>query len=125
MRPRRPSTDPRLADRQSAPMPLTPRLSRSGLAREHLLLPPDNAFISLTIGCAFLLDVLPWGNARVVPDFLALVLVFWTIRQPRKVGMGVAFLFGLLMDVHHATLLGEHALGYSLLSYGALALQRR
>jgi rod shape-determining protein MreD len=37
-----------------------------------------------------------------VPDFLALVLVFWNIRQPHKVGIGIAFLFGLLMDVHNA-----------------------
>ncbi|NBT77658.1 MAG: rod shape-determining protein MreD [Betaproteobacteria bacterium] len=95
------------------------------MAREHLLLPADNAFISLTIAIAFLLNVMPWGSARWVPDFLALVLFFWNVRQPRKVGMGVAFLFGLVMDVHQASLLGEHALGYSLLSYGAFALQRR
>jgi rod shape-determining protein MreD len=103
----------------------TRRVSRMGLAREHLLLPADNAFISLTIAVAFLLNVLPWGVARWVPDFLALVLVFWDVRQPRKVGMGVAFLFGLVMDVHQTTLLGEHALQYSLLCFGALTLQRR
>ena len=39
--------------------------------------------------------------------------------------MGVAFLFGLLMDVHEAALLGEHALAYTILSYGAMSLHRR
>jgi rod shape-determining protein MreD len=112
-------------ERKSVANVLAPRSARAGLAREHLLLPADNAFISLTIAIAFLLNVMPWGSARWVPDFLALVLFFWNVRQPRKVGMGVAFLFGLVMDVHQASLLGEHALGYSLLSYGAFALQRR
>ena len=124
-RPSRPQLDPRVLERKSVANGLAPRAARVGLAREHLLLPADNAFISLTIAIAFLLNVMPWGSARWVPDFLALVLFFWNVRQPRKVGMGVAFLFGLVMDVHQASLLGEHALGYSLLSYGAFALQRR
>ena len=124
-RPPRPPLDPRVLERKSVANVLAPRSARAGLAREHLLLPADNAFISLTIAIAFLLNVMPWGSARWVPDFLALVLFFWNVRQPRKVGMGVAFLFGLVMDVHQASLLGEHALGYSLLSYGAFALQRR
>jgi rod shape-determining protein MreD len=124
-RPPRPPLDPRVLERKSVANVLAPRSARIALAREHLLLPADNAFISLTIAIAFLLNVMPWGSARWVPDFLALVLFFWNVRQPRKVGMGVAFLFGLVMDVHQASLLGEHALGYSLLSYGAFALQRR
>jgi rod shape-determining protein MreD len=124
-RPPRPPLDPRVLERKSVANALAPRSARIALAREHLLLPADNAFISLTIAIAFLLNVMPWGSARWVPDFLALVLFFWNVRQPRKVGMGVAFLFGLVMDVHQASLLGEHALGYSLLSYGAFALQRR
>jgi rod shape-determining protein MreD len=41
------------------------------------------------------------------------------------VGIGVAFLMGLLMDVHSATLLGEHALSYTLLSYFAIMIHRR
>jgi len=124
-RPPRSLPDPRVLERKSVANVLAPRSARAGLAREHLLLPADNAFISLSIAIAFLLNVMPWGSARWVPDFLALVLFFWNVRQPRKVGMGVAFLFGLVMDVHQGSLLGEHALGYSLLSYGAFALQRR
>ncbi len=92
---------------------------------EYLLLPANRAFIAFTLACGFILNLLPWGRTDWVPDFLALVLVFWNIHQPRKVGIGIAFLFGLLMDVHDASLLGEHALAYSLLSYGAISLHRR
>ncbi len=44
--------------------------------------------------------MLPLGRAPWMPDLLALVLVFWSVHQPLRVGIGVAFVFGLLMDVH-------------------------
>jgi rod shape-determining protein MreD len=72
-----------------------------------------------------MLNLLPWGHWVGAPDFVALVLVFWGIHQPRKVGIGVAFFMGLLMDVHEATLLGENALAYTLLSYLAIMIHRR
>ncbi len=93
--------------------------------REHILLPASPSFITFSLVIAFVLNVLPWGRQYFVPDFLALTFVFWGIHQPRRVGMGIAFVFGLLMDVHNANLLGEHALGYTLLSYGAISLHRR
>jgi rod shape-determining protein MreD len=74
---------------------------------------------------AFVLNLLPWGQWVGIPDFVALVLVFWSIHQPRKVGIGMAFFMGLLMDVHDATLLGENALAYTLLSYFAIMIHRR
>ena len=68
---------------------------------------------------------MPWGRLLAIPDFVALVLVFWNIHQPRRVGMGVAFLMGIFVDVHDAARLGESALAYTLLSYGAIMLHRR
>jgi len=91
----------------------------------YLLRPVNPAFIAASLLIAFVLDLLPWGRHLGIPDFVALVLVFWNIHQPRRVGMGVAFAMGLLMDVHTATRLGETALAYTLLSYGAIMLHRR
>jgi rod shape-determining protein MreD len=101
-----------------------PTLGRN-LRPEQVLRPVRPAFIWATLGGAFLLNLLPWGHAIWVPDFFALTLVFWNVHQPRKVGMGIAFVFGLLMDVHNGALFGEHALAYTLLSYGAISLHRR
>ena len=56
---------------------------------------------------------------------MALVLVFWNVFQPRRVGIALAWLVGIVMDVHAGALLGQHALAYSILSYGAIALHRR
>jgi rod shape-determining protein MreD len=91
----------------------------------YILLPVSPLFIAVSLITGFLLNLLPWGRWIGVPDFVALILVFWSIHQPRKVGMGVAFFMGLLMDVHDAALLGENALAYTLLSYFAIMIHRR
>ncbi|MBC7500051.1 MAG: rod shape-determining protein MreD, partial [Herminiimonas sp.] len=90
-----------------------------------ILLPVSPAFIIVSLIIAFLMNMLPWGHLIGVPDFVALVVIFWSINQPRKVGIGVAFFMGLMMDVHEATLLGENALAYTLLSYFAIMIHRR
>jgi rod shape-determining protein MreD len=92
---------------------------------DYLLLPASRAYIALTILLAVVLNIMPWGRDFGIPDFLALVLVFWNVHQPRKVGIGIGFLLGLLMDVHSSSALGERALLYSLLSYGAWFMHRR
>jgi rod shape-determining protein MreD len=91
----------------------------------YILLPVSSLFITFSLICAFMLNLMPWGRWIGAPDFVALVLVFWGIHQPRKVGIGIAFSMGLLMDVHDATLLGENALAYTLLSYLAIMIHRR
>ncbi len=95
------------------------------LDRDYILLPVSPAFIAISLVCASILNLLPWGGWHWVPDFVALTLVFWSIYQPRKVGIGVAFMMGLVMDVHSASLLGENALAYTLLSYFAITIHRR
>ncbi len=96
-----------------------------GQPHKQVLRPVSPVFIWTSLAASLALDLLPWGRTPLVPDFLALALVFWNVHQPRRVGMGAAFLFGLLMDVHDGALFGEHALAYTLLSYGAIALHRR
>ena len=92
---------------------------------KSILLPASPVFIVITLFVAFLLNLQPWGQIVGMPDFLALCLVFWGIHQPRRVGMGVAFCMGLLMDVNNATLFGENALAYTVLSYLAITIHRR
>jgi rod shape-determining protein MreD len=96
-----------------------------GYQPRTLLRPVNPGFIWFTLFIALGANLLPWGHMQLVPDFLALALVFWNVQQPRRVGIGAAFVFGLLMDVHDAALFGEHALAYTLLSYGAISLHRR
>ena len=92
---------------------------------DQLLLPVNPFFIALTLLGAVLLEMLPGGRHPAAPDLLALVLVFWNVHQPRRVGVGFAFAFGLVMDVHQGAVLGQHALAYTLLSYLAITVHRR
>ncbi len=96
---------------------------------QQLLLPASPVFIWGSLLVALLLNMTPGmaglGRAAWLPDFLALSLVFWGVHQPQRVGVGAAFVFGLLMDVHQSALLGQHALAYTALCYFAITIHRR
>ena len=92
---------------------------------QQLLLPANPLFIWSSLIAALLLNMLPLGRVPWMPDLLALVLVFWNVHQPLRVGIGVAFMFGLGMDVHQSSLLGQHALSYTALSFAATMIHRR
>jgi len=70
-------------------------------------------------------SMLPWRLLPFAPDLLMLVLGFWAVHEPRRVPMSLAFVLGILVDVHDGSLLGEHALAYVLVVYGALLLRKR
>jgi len=94
-------------------------------AADQLLLPANPWFIGFTLIVAMMIDMVPAGRLAAMPDVLAVVLVFWGVHQPRRVGVLWAFIFGLAIDVHDGALLGQHALAYSGLSFGAITLHRR
>jgi len=96
-----------------------------GNPSERILLPARASTIVLSFAGALLLNFMPWPDLRVVPDFVALVLVFWCVRQPRLVGLGVAWTLGLVTDAGNGVLLGQHALAYSLLAFLSIWLSRR
>lgn len=91
----------------------------------QILQPVRASTIVASFAIALLLNFLPWRDLRLVPDFVALVLVFWCVRQPRLVGLGVAWTLGLLTDAGNGVLLGQHALAYSLLAFLGIWLSRR
>jgi rod shape-determining protein MreD len=92
---------------------------------QQLLLPVNPVFIAASIVVALAINLLPLGRVAWMPDMVMLLLAFWGVHQPQRVGMGVAFVLGLCMDVHQAALLGQHALAYTALMFGATALSRR
>ena len=97
------------------------------ITHHEILLPVRAGFIAFTLVAALLANLLPWSGVLlwIKPDFVALVLLYWCIEQPRKVGFVAAWLFGLFMDVADGTLFGQHALAYSILAYAGLVLHRR
>lgn len=94
---------------------------------EEILKPATTGFVVFTLVAAVLINLLPWKGwgLWVRPDFVVLVLLYWCIDQPRKIGFGIAWLLGLSMDVSDGSLLGQHALAYTLVAYAGIALHRR
>ncbi len=96
---------------------------------QQLLLPANPWFVWGSLMAALILNMVQnmglWGRATWTPDLLAVVLVFWTVHQPLRVGIVAAFIFGVLIDVHQGALLGQHALAYTVLSYLAITIHRR
>jgi rod shape-determining protein MreD len=95
-------------------------------AGRPLLLPANPRFIAFTLVLALLINMLlGLSGMHWLPDVLAIVVVFWNVHQPRRVGLLLAFVLGLAVDVHESALLGQNALSYVVLSSIALAIQRR
>jgi rod shape-determining protein MreD len=103
------------------PADLTP------LARDVMKLPASASLVFFSLLAAYLLSVLPWSGTWLLsrPDFVLLVLIFWTVHEPRSIGQGMAFALGLLMDVSDSMLLGQHALAYVVAVFGAQVLRVR
>jgi rod shape-determining protein MreD len=59
------------------------------------------------------------------PDLVAMVLLYWSIHQPRRVGLMTGWFLGLLMDIADGVLFGQHALAYVIMAYAAYFLHRR
>lgn len=75
--------------------------------------------VIVCIVAALLLATVPlpdWaGQWR--PDWIALSLIYWSMALPRTVGVGTAWLVGIVLDVAQGTLLGQHALALSFITY--------
>jgi rod shape-determining protein MreD len=96
---------------------------------QQLLLPASSFFIAMSLFVALLFNMIEnvglLGNAAWMPDFVALVLLFWSVHQPQRVSIGWAFFLGLACDVHQVSFLGQHALAYVVLGFFATLIHRR
>lgn len=96
-------------------------------AEGEFLLPVNWRFILASFIVAVILEWLPWRGWALVmrPDFAALMLLYWCIHEPHRVGIGIAWGLGIIVDVADGSLFGQHALAYAVLAFGGLALNRR
>ena len=73
----------------------------------------------LSLAAALVLASLPWPRSLApwAPLWVPLVLFFWILVLPERVGIVTAWTTGLLDDVVHLTPLGEHAAILAVLAY--------
>ena len=92
---------------------------------------PGHASGGWVIGCSFLAAFvlmgipLPEMLDPFRPDWVALVLIYWCMALPHRVGVGVDWLVGFLLDIGRGALLGQHALAFAVVAYLTLHTYRR
>jgi rod shape-determining protein MreD len=66
----------------------------------------------------------PWANLM-RPDWVALVLLYWCLALPERVGVGTGWGVGLLRDALTGMLLGQNALALAVIAYVAIKFHQR
>lgn len=81
----------------------------------------------VTIIVAFMLSIMPLPNWAVDfrPDWVTLVLIYWAMALPASIGVTIAWMVGLMLDVSHGAVLGQHALGLVIVIYVIHAQHQR
>ena len=83
--------------------------------------------IFATLAIALWLSIIPlpdWARwAR--PEWVAMVLIYWVIALPHRIGIGSAFVTGLVLDLVEGSPLGENAFALSIIAYLGLILYQR
>lgn len=95
---------------------------------------PSNGagIILLSFIIALMLTITPMPWAEQLPEWLnglrpewtALILLYWSLALPGKVGVGCGWLAGLFQDALLGTLLGQHALAFAVIAYFAIRLHQ-
>jgi rod shape-determining protein MreD len=82
-------------------------------------------FIAGSLLVALILDLfeLPYFLAVVRPLWVPLVLCYWAMSVPQPTGLMTAWIMGLLMDVLLGSVLGQHALGLTIVVFLVLQLR--
>ncbi len=81
--------------------------------------------VSFIVAFVFSVLVLPHAVAYMRPEWVAIVVIYWVIKVPGQVGVVVAWLMGLLLDVLEGGLLGVNALSLAVVAYLILTMHQR
>lgn len=68
---------------------------------------------------------LPGWSEYLRPQWVVLVLIYWCMALPYRVGIGISWLAGIFVDVLTGAILGQHALAYSVVAYVVIKLHKR
>lgn len=81
--------------------------------------------LSLVVGLILMILPLPDWAQSYRPNWVALILIYWSMALPKRVGLWFALITGLLVDSLQGTLLGQHALALVIIMYLNLNLYQR
>ncbi|WP_020167446.1 MULTISPECIES: rod shape-determining protein MreD [Methylotenera] len=89
--------------------------------------PTSLVAVYTTLLIALLCQLFPWVGQGIIfrPDFMLIVILYWLLRAPHLCNIGTAWIAGLLVDLATGSLLGQHALSFTLVAFIGLSYQRR
>lgn len=70
-------------------------------------------------------DFFPAAFSYARPEWVAMVLIYWVIATPHRIGILAAWSCGLIVDVLRSSLLGQNALSLIVVAYIATSLYQR
>jgi len=75
--------------------------------------------IILSFSAAMVMNILPLPEAinNYKPDWVALVLIYWVMAVPNRVGVFTGWIVGLFVDVLYGSLFGIYAMTFALIAY--------
>ena len=82
-------------------------------------------FVGMVLAVLPMPELLPVELGFLRPDWVAMVLVYWIIALPHRVGIPAAWLAGIAVDVLLGSPIGQHALSYVLIAYVACSFYQR
>jgi rod shape-determining protein MreD len=74
-------------------------------------------YLTFIVGMILMILPLPDWVRIYRPDWVALILIYWSMALPKRVGLWSALIIGLLVDSLLGTLLGQHALALVVITY--------
>jgi len=74
-------------------------------------------FLSLLVGLILMILPLPEAVQVYRPHWVALILIYWNMALPARVGPWIAFISGIIVDTSQGTLIGQHALALVIIIY--------
>ena len=81
--------------------------------------------LSFVLALALSIVPLPTMLELLRPEWMAMVLIYWCMAVPSRVGVTIGWLVGLLQDVSRDALLGQYALAFALVAFLTLHLHQR
>ena len=81
----------------------------------------------ITLLAALMLEAMPLPESLVWyrPEWALLVILYWVIALPFRVGVGVAWFLGLMVDLLQGGIIGQHSLTYVLIAFASVIFYKR
>ncbi|NOQ79877.1 MAG: rod shape-determining protein MreD [Gammaproteobacteria bacterium] len=83
--------------------------------------------IWVSFAMAFILTMIPMSEAIEIyrPHWVTLILIYWCLALPHRVGIFTGWFIGFLLDIHMGSILGQHALALATIAYLSYRLHIR